>query len=189
MSDNQPRKDTTSRDRSPDQLYSLSLDEVVDIFEEAGLHRTLRAIQRYSALGKLDSHKVETPTGEKYLVTPHSVQRLIKYIKEVSRPETTSHDNSRQGATVRTLEIESEDASRQTTTDNDQSRTIAKPPEGESRYVAALERENEFLRGQISVKDTQIAAMSERDRETNHLIAGLQKLLLALPGSRGGEEQ
>src|SRR5579864_7566441 len=104
MQDDQTRQDTTGRDRSPDELYSLSLDEVVDIFEEAGLPRTLRAIQRYCAVGKLDSHKVETPTGEKYLVTPHSVERLIKYIKEVSRPDATGRDNSRQDATVRTLE-------------------------------------------------------------------------------------
>ena len=32
MQDDQTRQDATSRDRSPDELYSLSLDEVVDIF-------------------------------------------------------------------------------------------------------------------------------------------------------------
>ena len=51
-----------------------------------------------------------------------------------------------------------------------------------SRYVARLEGENEFLRGQITVKDEQIKEQTERARETNHLIAGLQKMLTPLLG-------
>jgi hypothetical protein len=45
-----------------------------------------------------------------------------------------------------------------------------------------LESENEFLRGQIGVKDDQIKDLTERARETNHLIAGLQKMLTPLLG-------
>lgn len=191
MSDDLPRQDATSRDRSPDELYSLSIEEVADMYEEAGFPRTPRAIQRYCALDKLDCHKAETPTGERYLVAPYSVDRHIKYIKEVSRPSATSRDNSRPDATVRTLEIKADEGPRQTTTSPDQSRLVATVREEDSRYVTALERENVFLRDQITVKDTQIAAMNERDRETNHLIAGLQKLLplLAAPDRRGGEEE
>ncbi|QAU49677.1 hypothetical protein [Bradyrhizobium guangzhouense] len=187
MQDNQTRQDTTSRDGSPDELYSLSLDEAVDIFEEAGLPRTLRAIQRYCALGKLDSHKVETPTGEKYLVTPHSVERLIKYIKEVSRPGATSHDNSRLVATVRALGVKPEVEPRPVTTSIDKPRPVAT---SDDKYVSMLENQVEFLRGEISVKNTQIAELTERARETNHLIAGLQKMfpLLAAPDRRGGED-
>ena len=47
---------------------------------------------------------------------------------------------------------------------------------------AALERENDFLRGQVVVKDTQIKEMTERARETNVLIAGFQKMLSPLLG-------
>jgi hypothetical protein len=50
----------------------------------------------------------------------------------------------------------------------------------EDRYVARLESENEFLRGQIAVKDKQIADQQERARETNLLINGLQRLLAPL---------
>jgi hypothetical protein len=50
-------------------------------------------------------------------------------------------------------------------------------PETEDKYVGALERENEFLRGQISVKDTQISELQIRAHETNSLINGLQRLL------------
>ena len=52
-----------------------------------------------------------------------------------------------------------------------------------SQYVARLESENVFLRDQIGVKDTQIAALLERDKETNFLIRGLQTMLAPLLGS------
>ena len=59
---------------------------------------------------------------------------------------------------------------------DDQSRQVA------TQYVARLEGENEFLRQQIGVKDDQIKDLTERARETNHLIAGLQKMLTPLLG-------
>ena len=48
--------------------------------------------------------------------------------------------------------------------------------------VGLLENENKFLRGQIVGKDKTIEALLERDRETNHLITGLQKIPAPLPG-------
>ncbi len=51
------------------------------------------------------------------------------------------------------------------------------------RYVGRLEGEVEFLRGQISTKDLQIKELTERSRETNVLIGGLQRLLAPLLGS------
>ena len=72
----------------------------------------------------------------------------------------------------------------------DQSRPVATIPLDESRYVGLLERENEFLRGQVLVKDTQISELTERARETNHLVAGLQNLLrplLTKPDERRGD--
>lgn len=64
-----------------------------------------------------------------------------------------------------------------------------------SRYVAQVENENAmlkehvvFLREQANVKDTQIAALLERDRETNYLVRGLQTMLAPLLG-RGSEPQ
>ena len=61
-------------------------------------------------------------------------------------------------------------------TSPDQSRLVA------TAYVERLEGENEFLRDQIGVKDKTIEALLERDRETNHLVAGLQKMLTPLLG-------
>ena len=64
----------------------------------------------------------------------------------------------------------------------DKPRPAAANDEFVSRYVARLEGENEFLRGQIGTKDDQIKDLTERARETNHLIAGLQKMLTPLLG-------
>ena len=56
-------------------------------------------------------------------------------------------------------------------------------PKPDTRYVEQLERENGFLREQITVKDAQISELGVRARETNVLIKGLQDLFLALnPG-------
>jgi hypothetical protein len=43
-----------------------------------------------------------------------------------------------------------------------------------------LESENQLLRGQLVVKDNQIAELQERAHETNTLINGLQRLLAPL---------
>jgi hypothetical protein len=66
----------------------------------------------------------------------------------------------------------------ETSTSSDLSRPVA------THYVERLEGENEFLRQQIGVKDEQIKDLTERARETNHLIAGLQKMLTPLLGGQ-----
>src|SRR5712691_5896307 len=88
--DDQPRPVATS----PDSEYSLSIEEAGSMYERAGLPRTLRTIQRYCARGHLDSHRVETAYGEKYLITPASVVKHIAYIEEV-RQATASRDEPR----------------------------------------------------------------------------------------------
>jgi hypothetical protein len=45
------------------------------------------------------------------------------------------------------------------------------------------------LREQITVKDVQIKDLTERARETNHLIAGLQKMLTPLLGRPRGDDR
>jgi hypothetical protein len=52
--------------------------------------------------------------------------------------------------------------------------------------VQLLKSENAFLRGQVAVKDEQIKDLTERARETNHLIGGLQRMLTPLLGRGGG---
>jgi hypothetical protein len=186
MTIEQPRTDASSRDRSPEHQYTLSIDQTAELYAKAGHPRTVRAIQKYCALTKLDCHKVETETGEKYLVAPYSVERHIAYIKEV-RTVATSRDQTRTDASVRTLENKDELPPRTATNSPEQSRPDATVRAPDDRYVARLEGEVEFLRGQITTKDVQIKEMTERSRETNVLIGGLQRLLaplLVAPGDR-----
>ena len=184
MSDEQPRTDANSRERSPDHQYTLSIEQAAELYAKAGHPRTPRAIQKYCALSKLDCHKVETETGEKYLVAPYSVDRHITYINEV-RTVANGRDQTRTDANVRTMENKGELSAG--TNSPEQPRTDAAVRGPEDRYVVLLERENEFLRGQVSVKDTQIEALLERDKETNTLIHRLQAMLaplLVAPGER-----
>jgi hypothetical protein len=55
-------------------------------------------------------------------------------------------------------------------------------------YVDLLKSENSFLRQQVSVKDEQIADLLERDRESNILVQGLQRLLQPLLRGPGGSK-
>ena len=169
MTDDQSRQAATI----PDSEYTLTIDEAAIRYEHAGHPRTLRSIQRYCAKGHLDCRRIETPYGEKYLITPPSVAKHIAYIEEV-RPTATGRDAPRPVATT-VASTESHDEARyETATDLDTSRPVA------TAYVERLEGENDFLREQIGVKDDQIKDLTERARETNHLIAGLQKMLTPL---------
>lgn len=192
---------------TPDSEFTLSVDQALQLYVDAGLPRTPRSIQRYCALGHLESRRVDTPSGEKWLITPASVDRHISYIKEVTPP--TSRDLSRQVATGRDTDdavpslnhdaTSDDNEPRQATTGDDNhrqeptnielSRPVATGADT-NRYVERLESENEFLRTQIGVKDGQIKEMTERARETNVLIGGLQKMLSPLlgTGERRGDQ-
>lgn len=179
--DDQPRPVATS----PDNEYSLSIEDAAERYEHAGLPRTLRTIQRYCAKGHLDCRRVEIPYGEKYLITPASVAKHIAYIEE-TRQTMAGRDTPRPVAAMSDAETRAPEDARQPATGRDERRQTAAEADFVSRYVARLEGENEFLRGQVTVKDGQIKEMTERARETNVLIAGLQKMLTPLLGRPAG---
>jgi hypothetical protein len=181
MGDDQPRHVAASSDTE----YSLSIDDAAALYQRAGLPRTLRTVQRYCAKGHLDSHRVETAYGEKYLITPASVLKHIAYIEEV-RQATASRDEPRLVAVSHDEETRHEQEVGGGATRRDEPRPVAATDEFVSRYVAGLEEQNVFLRGQIAVKDDQIKDLTERARETNYLISGLQKMLSPLLGRGGG---
>ena len=158
-----------------DSEFTLTIDEAAVRYEHAGHPRTPRSIQRYCSKGHLDCRRIETPFGDKYLITSASVAKHIAYIEEV-RPTTTGRDLPRHAA-ADVAGKESHDEHRQEVpTSLDQSRPVA------TAIDQRLEGENTFLRQQITVKDEQIKDLTERARETNHLIAGLQKMLTPLLG-------
>ena len=167
---------------SPDSDFTLTIEEALERYARAGLPRTPRSIQRYCAKGHLQCRRIETEFGEKYLISPTSVDKHIAYIEEV-RPVATGRDVSRQVATT-VASKESHDEPRQgAATSPDLSRQVA------TEYVGRLEKRLEekdgeitFLRTEVSIKNDQIKDLTERARETNHLIAGLQKMLTPLLG-------
>lgn len=199
MDDDQPRLAATN----PENDYSLTVEEVAERYASAGLPRDRRTIQRYCAKGSLVCHRIEIPYGEKYLITPASVATHIAYIKEV-RQAVADRDKPRQVAQELSAQKNDDTGSagrdeprrsatsddqetpprqeRQTTTSLGQLRQATASDEMMSRYVAHLEGENTYLREQNTVKDGQIKDLTERARETNHLIAGLQKMLTPLLG-------
>src|SRR5438132_12458551 len=95
MTDDQSRLVATS----PDSDFVLSIDDALERYARAGLPRTPRSIQRYCAKGHLDCRRVETSFGEKYLISPTSVDKHIAHIEEV-RPVATGRDVPRQVATT-----------------------------------------------------------------------------------------
>lgn len=176
---------------SSDSDFTLTIEDSLALYAEAGIPRTPRSIQRYCAKQHLSSRRIETEFGEKYLITRASVEKHIAYIKEVT--PTTSRDVPRPVATTVAAENMDDTRRQEPSTTPDQSRPVATSPDL-SRYVARLEGDIDFLRSQMDVKDNQIKEMTERARETNVLIAGLQKMLTPLLGNPkerrdGGEER
>jgi hypothetical protein len=166
--DDQPRLVATSSDSD----FTLTIEDALALYAEAGIPRTPRSIQRYCAKQHLSSRRIETEFGEKYLITRASVEKHIAYIKEVT--PSTSRDVPRPVATDVAAENKDDMPRQEPSTTTDQPRPVATSPDL-SRYVARLEGDIDFLRSQMDVKDNQIKEMTERARETNVLIAGLQK--------------
>jgi hypothetical protein len=83
---------------SSDSDFTLTIDDALALYAEAGIPRTPRSIQRYCAKQHLSSRRIETEFGEKYLITRASVEKHIAYIKEVT--PATSRDVPRSVATT-----------------------------------------------------------------------------------------
>ena len=156
--------------------YLLSVEEAADRYAAAGHPRTIRAIQKYCGRGDLECQKVETTYGERYLITPASIDRHIAMI--VERTAASGHVQPRPDANVRSLKNDTEREGGHPTPVREQPRPDA--------YVQRIESENEFLRGQIGQKDKTIDALLERDRETNILVGRLQEMLTPLLGRPDG---
>jgi hypothetical protein len=190
MTDDLSRRVATTDDSD----FTLTIDEALERYARAGLPRTPRSIQRYCAKGHLQCRLIETEFGEKYLIASESVNKHIAYIEEVrqaatspdlSRRDATSRDQSRQVAPTVTAEKQNDELRYGAATGDDTSRPVATSTD----YVAQLEKrlgekdgEIVFLRGELVVKNEQIKDVTERARDSNHLIAGLQKMLTPLLG-------
>jgi hypothetical protein len=178
MIDDQSRPVATS----PDSDFTLAIDEASQRYARAGLPRTPRSIQRYCAKGHLECRLIETPFGEKYLITPASIDKHIAYIEEV-RNAATSRDTSRLAATDVVLQRSRDEHGKEGATSPDMSRPVAADHiEQIEKRLEEKDDEIRFLRSEVAVKNDQIKDLTERARETNHLIMGLQRMLTPLLG-------
>jgi len=166
-----------------ESAYTLTIDQAADRYAEAGFPRPTRRLQKYCARGDLECRKVETENGERYLITPASIERHIAYITETAG--AASRAPARQDAPERAPES-AEQSETETPAPRD---AQPRPSAPDNQYVQQLEtrlgEKDEMigvLRSELSVKNVQIKDLTERARETNHLIAGLQKMLTPLLG-------
>lgn len=152
--------------------YLLSVEEAADRYAAAGHPRTIRAIQKYCYRGDIESQKVETTYGERYLITPASIDRHIAMI--IERSQASGREQPRPDVVVRSRGIEDKSGSNAPENVREQPRPAAS--EFQDRYMAHLEKENTFLRDQNTV-------LLERVKETNILTGRLQEMLTPLLGS------
>jgi hypothetical protein len=155
-----------------EHTFLLSVEEAADRYAAAGHPRTIRAIQKYCGRGDLESQKVETTYGERYLITPASIDRHIAMI--IERSQASGREQSRPGAVVRGDEIQ--DRQRPDIPENIREQPRPDASEFQDRYMAHLEKENTFLREQNTV-------LLERVKETNILTGRLQEMLTPLLGA------
>ncbi len=82
-------------------LPALTMEDVASLYENAGVPRNLRSLQRYAQQGKLSAQKIMTATGSQYLVTPHSVELHLTELRQMeaqARLVATGRDLARQDA-------------------------------------------------------------------------------------------
>jgi hypothetical protein len=164
MIDAPPRPDAPTREQ-----FTLTIDDVILLYEGAEFPRPRRRIQKYCARGDLECLKVETESGEKYLITPASVERHIALIQKT---DAARRGPPRPDAPERAQEQSHVLPEQGSAPTDAQARLFA----ADTRYVEHLEDENKFLRGQLNIKDDQI-------KQANILTQGLQRLIAGITGT------
>lgn len=177
--------------------HTLTVAQVAQQLLDAGVPRSERRIKYYCQKKTLDAGYLPSPTGDQWYVNAASVPGLIGELKQfdeqmrrrkqhaassLEMPAKTPNTNSvAAGSSV--LEPAA------TELKNNDVESVMQP--AASPYVMQLEKRIEekddvitLLKGQLVAKDEQITRHSERERETNLLIRGLQNLVLRLQPGR-----
>jgi hypothetical protein len=172
----------------------LTIVEAEARFRAAGLPRHPKSIERYCRVGSLRCKKEYGANGFQYLIEPTSADELIEFLKQAHHIRNApEHAPASSGAPRENEQANSEERSSRMlppapassgTSDEENLAEQAGTRSGPLRYVQQLEKrldekdgEIGFLRSEVAVKNDQIKDLTERARETNHLIAGLQKMM------------
>jgi len=184
-------------------VYSLNMNQVSFLFDQAQLPRSRRTLLRYCQHDKLDCTKVETLHGEQYFVSETSVERLVAEILERERftrlPQVDNYPGAPGQAPAGLVSSDSENShpgtGGQGATDPGQpgQETATRPDPTDERLLKQIEGENDLLRTQTEVKDKQIERMNsqiddliERGREDKHLLQNFQRKLGMLAAPKEG---
>jgi hypothetical protein len=136
---------------SPEQEFTLTIDQVAELYAQAGFARPIRRIQKYCARGDLECRKVETLSGEKYLITPISVERHIALIAQTQG--TSGRDQARPGtppnAQESSHEIVIDEPAPPDALPRPGAPTVSDISFFEHPYVKRLEREVEEFKGKF----------------------------------------
>jgi len=157
------------------------VEEILTRLHEVGIDKSKDSVQRYCREGALECQKLGL--FKRYFATEKSLAALIEKMQpdEDARSsiqvheaapirDMTKNNNTDAVASNRTqVHLPSEDP--------DENKKPALESTGGENLVEFLKEEIRVKNKQLEVKDTQIAAMLDRDRETNILIKGLQNHL------------
>jgi hypothetical protein len=181
----------------------ITIVEAETRFRAAGLPRHPKSIERYCRVGSLRCKKEYGANGFQYLIEPTSADELIEFLKQAHHIRNTAeHAPASSGGLRENDRANSEEHGSPTlppapaSSDMFNKENHAEQVGTRSdtfQYVQQLEKrldekdgEIGFLRSEVAVKNDQIKDLTERARETNHLIAGLQKMLTPLLGRSAG---
>jgi hypothetical protein len=164
----QPRPALTGQEQpEPDKQFTMTVEEASALYAQLGHPRNPRSVRRFCQHKKLLCVDTQTDNFTKaYLIDPTSVTRHIQEIEETygrSRPAMSGQDRPSPAS--------------------DRSDTPIATKVASDRYVELLEKVNVAQADEIKIKNEQIAALLERDRETNFLVRGLQTMLAPLLGA------
>jgi hypothetical protein len=178
----------------------LSVPEAVVYCAENGLARNIKTVRRWAQRSLAHPENAEmivreqdTENGFRYVIEQSSLDRKIAQELEfeakrsgadTSPPDPTGTDMSSNESAEKMAELRHHAG-------EDRSEPVRTEPDTPVRRLEVASIGNDFLKDQIGQKDLQISelnrqlerrdeqimTMLERDRETNHLINGLQEAL------------
>lgn len=166
--------DAGSRDMS---RYTTTVADAVNLFDEAGVPRSDRSIQRYCKRGHLDCYLLDREQDVTYMIDPDSIERRIEELRQLSeihqQPGVATHrDISRHDAPQR-------DTARHGATTDDKNEQV-KESEHEISRVKKLESEIRKLEDanlikeiELKVKDKLLVDLNEQRRQDIEVITRL----------------
>jgi hypothetical protein len=152
--------------------------------------RSHRHIVRLCKSGAFDAAKRPGGSGDEWFIAPQSVPKVIGDLRAIeearARRSPPQHAASDHVVAENSNNANPDTAShgapeRATSVTKDGKEGSATQPDT-SRYVALLERDNEFLRDQVKKKDEQITDLSQRFGETQSLLGAMQRMFAPLLG-------